>query len=209
MAVLFRDLSTFHSDIVLRGYLWVSNIRVPRFLTWLVRQFYDRAICRPLAPRKRRGKKAIVDLYPRKPRGAHRRRRRHPAPAALPDDAFEGLKRARLACTIAASSARSTKGWIPSEESHCPQERGPSGSYTANHNRIYADADQNVTILKNNVTAWLTGTVEIPDDDSGASIPDTYSVLSRHRLCLEAPNVIMAETLSRLASHCGQALMPP
>ncbi|KAK0716028.1 putative tyrosinase [Lasiosphaeris hirsuta] len=59
---------------------------------------------------------------------------------------------------------------------------------TANHNEIYADADQNVTILRKNVTAWLTGTVEIPDDGSGARIPDTYSVLSRYKLCLEAPN---------------------
>ena len=59
---------------------------------------------------------------------------------------------------------------------------------TAEHNKLYADANKNVNILNENVAAWLSGLVEIPDDDMHTKRPDTYSIFSRFRICLDAPN---------------------
>ena len=59
---------------------------------------------------------------------------------------------------------------------------------TAKHNKLYADANKNVNILNKNVAAWLSGTVQIPDDDAHTRRPDTYSIFSRFRICLDAPN---------------------
>lgn len=57
------------------------------------------------------------------------------------------------------------------------------------HNEAYPDAAANISVLNANVSAWLTGTVQItPDGDPETRIPDTFSVLSRYQLCLEAPN---------------------
>ncbi|KAI0453085.1 putative tyrosinase [Xylaria acuta] len=57
------------------------------------------------------------------------------------------------------------------------------------HNESYPDADANTAILGKNVSVWLAGTVRItPDGDDETRCPDTYSVLARYKLCLEAPN---------------------
>ncbi|KAI8953700.1 putative tyrosinase [Xylaria longipes] len=69
------------------------------------------------------------------------------------------------------------------------------------HNESYPDADQNVVLLNQNVSAWLLGTVEItPDGDPETRYPDTYSVLTRYKLCLEAPNyTVFSNTTSQIA----------
>ncbi|GME47467.1 putative tyrosinase [Neofusicoccum parvum] len=60
------------------------------------------------------------------------------------------------------------------------------------HNSSYADANANTSYLNGNVANWLQGTVQISPDPNPhpkpAAVPDTYSVLSRYRLCLDAPN---------------------
>lgn len=59
---------------------------------------------------------------------------------------------------------------------------------TAEHNKAYADATKNVDILNGNVAAWLNGTVKLTDDQVGTRMPDTYSIFSRFKICLDAPN---------------------
>ncbi|KAL7620341.1 hypothetical protein AAE478_009335 [Parahypoxylon ruwenzoriense] len=70
---------------------------------------------------------------------------------------------------------------------------------TETHNKIYANESENAEILNKNVSAWLAGTVHIPDDgDPKTPIPDTFSVLGRYRLCLEAPNyTVFSNTTSQ------------
>ncbi|KAI9172692.1 Tyrosinase [Paramyrothecium foliicola] len=64
------------------------------------------------------------------------------------------------------------------------------------HNAVYANEDESAKILNKNVSAWLIGTVVIPDDGSRARIPDTYSIQSRFELCLEAPNFTVFSNIS-------------
>ena len=59
---------------------------------------------------------------------------------------------------------------------------------TEKHNKVYAEADQNVLILNSNVSGWLNGTVKLTDDDVRTPMPDTYSIFSRFKICLDAPN---------------------
>ena len=60
---------------------------------------------------------------------------------------------------------------------------------TNEHNKVYNNGNENTEILNGNVNAWMFGNVKIPtEDDGGALVPDTYSVYSRFRKCLEAPN---------------------
>ncbi|KAI1123814.1 putative tyrosinase [Nemania abortiva] len=77
---------------------------------------------------------------------------------------------------------------------------------TEAHNASYPDADKNVEILNSNVAAWLTGEVEITKDgDPNTRYPDTYSVFSRYKLCLAAPNyTVFSNTQSQnqwIADH--------
>ena len=59
---------------------------------------------------------------------------------------------------------------------------------TAKHNKIYANAVENIKILNCNVAAWLNGTVKLTDDDKHTPMPDTYSIFSRFKISLDAPN---------------------
>ncbi|TRX96804.1 hypothetical protein FHL15_002110 [Xylaria flabelliformis] len=66
------------------------------------------------------------------------------------------------------------------------------------HNESYPDAEKNVDILNQNVSAWLTGTVHITPDGDKTPYPDTTSVLARYKLCLEAPNyTVFSNTTSQ------------
>ena len=66
------------------------------------------------------------------------------------------------------------------------------------HNAAFPDPTQNTQILNNNVTEWLLGTVEIPDDPKHTPRPDTYSVRSRYYRCLAAPNfTVFSNTASQ------------
>ena len=58
------------------------------------------------------------------------------------------------------------------------------------HNSAYTNQAEQTQILNGNVANWLDGTVQITPDptDPTTRQPDTYSVYSRYRLCLEAPN---------------------
>ncbi|KAH8805271.1 putative tyrosinase [Xylogone sp. PMI_703] len=60
------------------------------------------------------------------------------------------------------------------------------------HNATYNDPVANAQLLNANVANWLSGTVEItPDGDDthdDSRMPDTYSVYSRFKLCLRAPD---------------------
>ncbi|KAF3931147.1 Tyrosinase [Dactylellina cionopaga] len=64
---------------------------------------------------------------------------------------------------------------------------------TQDHNNNYKDPVKNTEILNGNVKAWLEGTYKITPDPTDpnkvtTSYPDTYSVLSRFKRCLDAPS---------------------
>ena len=61
--------------------------------------------------------------------------------------------------------------------------------HTEIHNAKFRDLPARTEILNNNVRAWLEGEVKIDKshDDPKTRYPDTYSVLSRFKSCLEAP----------------------
>ena len=66
------------------------------------------------------------------------------------------------------------------------------------HNAAFQDPAQTTALLNNNVTEWLLGTVEIPNDPSNTRRPDTYSVLARFLRCLVAPNyTVFSNTASQ------------
>lgn len=87
------------------------------------------------------------------------------------------------------------------------------------HNSNFKDPDANVEILNQNVKQWMDGTVKIPTEgDGGASIPDTFSVYARYRICLEAPNYTVFSNKASMAQyivehggeqHYGVALEEP
>ncbi len=56
------------------------------------------------------------------------------------------------------------------------------------HNARFPDPVQNIKALNDNVTEWLLGTVNIPDDGHDSRQPDTYSVYARYLRSLLAPN---------------------
>ena len=58
------------------------------------------------------------------------------------------------------------------------------------HNSAYTDRAVQTQILNGNVANWMDGTVQITPDptDPITRQPDTYSIYSTYRLCLEAPN---------------------
>jgi tyrosinase len=64
------------------------------------------------------------------------------------------------------------------------------------HNSLLEDPSTRLNILNDNVRAWLNGTVVIPGDGDpthepkipDTRTPDTYSIGSRFKLCLNAPN---------------------
>lgn len=65
-----------------------------------------------------------------------------------------------------------------------------AGTSTA-HNMQFIKDDSNAETLRNNVRAWLEGRVEIPTDgvEEGDRISaDTYSVLARYKIAMNAPN---------------------
>lgn len=62
---------------------------------------------------------------------------------------------------------------------------------TTIHNQAFADPKVNASYLNANVKQWLAGTVNItpdPADPTNKNVPDTYSVYSRFKKCLDAPN---------------------
>ena len=66
------------------------------------------------------------------------------------------------------------------------------------HNAAFTNHAQNAQILNDNVTQWLLGTVNIPDDQKGSRRPDTYSVRSRFLRSLFAPNyTVFSNTASQ------------
>ena len=62
---------------------------------------------------------------------------------------------------------------------------------TAEHNKTYDDPVGNIKILNDNVAAWMNGTVQLTDDDVHTPMPDTYSIFSRFKISLDAPNYIV------------------
>ena len=56
------------------------------------------------------------------------------------------------------------------------------------HNEAHSDPVKNTISLNNNVTEWMLGTVQIPNDDVDTHRPDTFSVHSRYLRALLAPN---------------------
>lgn len=68
------------------------------------------------------------------------------------------------------------------------------------HNAAFPDSAQNTKILNNNVTEWLLGTVNIPNDEYNTPRPDTYSVRARYIRSLLAPNyTVFSNTTSQNA----------
>ena len=66
------------------------------------------------------------------------------------------------------------------------------------HNSAFQDPAHTTQLLNNNVTEWLLGTVEIPNDSEDTRRPDTYSVLARFLRCLVAPNyTVFSNTASQ------------
>jgi hypothetical protein len=66
------------------------------------------------------------------------------------------------------------------------------------HNAAFTNHAQNAQTLNDNVTQWLLGTVNIPDDEKGSRRPDTYSVRSRFLRSLFAPNyTVFSNTASQ------------
>ena len=59
---------------------------------------------------------------------------------------------------------------------------------TLAHNAKFPDPAQNTKILNENITEWLLGTVEIPNDSVDTPRPDTQSVYAKFLRCLLAPN---------------------
>ena len=65
------------------------------------------------------------------------------------------------------------------------------------HNEEIKAKGKEADILNNNVKAWLKGTVNL-DKDPDTKTPDTYSVSSRFRICLDAPNfTVFSNTTSQ------------
>ena len=58
---------------------------------------------------------------------------------------------------------------------------------TEKHNKIHANGHEN-EVLQANVADWLNGTVCLTDDDVHTQMPDTYSIFSRYKISLDAPN---------------------
>ncbi|KAH7367775.1 putative tyrosinase [Plectosphaerella cucumerina] len=87
------------------------------------------------------------------------------------------------------------------------------------HNSKWKNHEDAVKKLNLNVKEWLDGTVKIDtEDDGGARVPDTFSVYSRYRICLEAPNYTVFSNKASMAQyivehggqeHYGVALEEP
>ena len=71
---------------------------------------------------------------------------------------------------------------------------------TAKHNSIYSNPHTNSELLNGNVANWLNGTVQITPA-LGTRQPDTYSVLSRFKICLEAPNYTVFSNTTSAAAY--------
>ncbi|KAL8688366.1 MAG: hypothetical protein Q9218_005705 [Villophora microphyllina] len=66
------------------------------------------------------------------------------------------------------------------------------------HNKAYPNSHKNVEILNANVANWLDGKVDIPDDNEHTHMPDPYSIFSRFKICLDAPNyTVFSNTTSQ------------
>ncbi|KAF9872980.1 hypothetical protein CkaCkLH20_09490 [Colletotrichum karsti] len=73
------------------------------------------------------------------------------------------------------------------------------------HNSSFTDPASNARILNDNVRAWLHGKVEIDTHDDTSTLPDTYSVYSRYKTCLEAPNYTVFSNKESMAQYMTES----
>jgi tyrosinase len=81
---------------------------------------------------------------------------------------------------------------------------------TQDHNNNYKDPVENAKILNANVKGWLDGTYKITTDPSDPTnpttkYPDTYSVHSRFKRCLDAPSYNIFSNTNSQAYWIDQA----
>ncbi|MBE3043554.1 tyrosinase family protein, partial [Candidatus Bathyarchaeota archaeon] len=78
------------------------------------------------------------------------------------------------------------------------------------HNQNYPDPAENANILTSNVKAWLDGTVKIKNDyGDNTPISDTFSVYSRYKISLDAPNYTVFSNKASMAQWIQERNGPP